>query len=158
MKLENTQILFGKIGGVVKIDYYDKVDSRNHSIEDDEVVHPDLHKALMAFQDDLADAYYAVSSNVRENFVPNEFSVTEKDGSFFLTIKGKFETSHDDSVNVTSGKILMEEDPTDDLVVKLNTLRSELFEYFWNDKNAQAKLPFEEEKKEVQEENTILEN
>lgn len=158
MKQENVQILSGKIGGIVKIDYFDKVDSRNHSIEDDETFHPDLRKALLEFRDDLANAYYAVSSNVRENFVPNEFAVTEKDGTFFLTIKGKFETSHDDSVNVTSGKIPMDKDPTDDLVVKLNTLRSELFKYFWNGKNAQGKLPFKKEgSEELQEENTIAE-
>ncbi len=155
MKLKNVHILTGKFGKIVEIDYFDKLDSRNHSIEDDENVHPDLKKALMALRDDLADAYYAVSSSVRENFIPNEFSVTEKDGSFFLTIKGKFETSHEDTINVTSGKILMEDDPTDDLVVKLNTLRSELFQYFWNDK-ADGKLPFKKEaSEEVEEENTI---
>lgn len=159
MKQENVQILFAKVGGIVKIDYFDKIDSRNHSIEDDEIVHPDLRAALMQFQEDLSNAYYVASSAVRENFVPNEFAVSEKDGTFFLTIKGKFETSHEDSVNVTSGKIPMGDDLHDELVVKLNTLRSELWQYFWNDKNAQGKLPFKKDEvpEAVQEENTILE-
>jgi hypothetical protein len=155
MKLENTQILACKVGRIVKIDYFDKLDSRNHSIEDDEIVHPDLREALMSFKDDMSEAYYSVSLSLSEHFTPNEFAVTESDGTFFLTIKGKFETTHDEEVNVSSGKIIMAEDPTDELVVKLNTLRSELFEYFWNDKNAQGKLPFDGEKKE--EDNTILE-
>lgn len=155
MKHENVQILSAKFGKIVEIDYFDKLDSRNHSIEDVEAVHQDCRRALMAFQDDLANAYYAISSTVRENFVPNEFSVTETKGKFFLTIRGKFETSHGDTVNVTSGKIPMSDDPTDELVVKLNTLRSELFQYFWNDK-ADGKLPFKkEESEEAQEENTI---
>jgi hypothetical protein len=157
MKHENVQILTAKFGKIVEIDYFDRLDSRNHSIEDTEAVHQDCRRALMAFQDDLANAYYAISTTVRENFVPNEFSVTEKDGSFYLTIKGKFETSHEDQVNVTSGKILLSDDPTDELVVKLNTLRSELFQYFWNEKG-DGKLPFKkEDSEEVQEENSIAE-
>ena len=154
MKHENVQILSAKFGKIVEIYYFDRLDSRNHSIEDTEAVHQDCKRALMAFQDDLANAYYAISSTVRENFVPNEFSVTEKDGIFFLTIKGKFETSHKDTVNVTSGKIPMSDDPTDELVVKLNTLRSELFQYFWNDK-ADGKLPFKKDSEAVEEEKTL---
>lgn len=157
MKQENVQILSGKFGKITEIYYFDKLDSRNHSIEDDEAVHQDCRRALRAFQDDLANSYFAISTTVRENFVPNEFSVTEVKGAFFLTIKGKFETSHEDTVNVTSGKILLSDDPTDELVVKLNTLRSELFQYFWNDKG-DGKLPFNKEaSEETQEENTILE-
>ena len=158
MKQENVQILSGKIGRVVKIDYFDRLDSRNHSIEDDQVVHPDLKKALMAFRNDIAEVYYSVSHSLSDYIVPNEFSVTEKDGIFFLTVKGKFSTSHGDEVSLSSGKIPLEDDPIDELVVRLNTLRHELFEYFWNDKNAQQKLPFDEKKEEIQEENTILEN
>ena len=155
MKHENVQILSGKFGKIVEIDYFDRLDSRIHGIEDDEAVHQDCKRALMAFQDDLANAYYAISSTVREKFIPNQFSVTEVKGSFFLTIKGKFVTSHDDTVNVTSGEILMSDDPTDELVVKLNTLRSELFQYFWNEKG-DGKLPFKkEDSEETEEEKSI---
>ena len=159
MKQENVQILHAKFGKKVEIDYFDKTDSRNHSIEDDEIVHPDLRKALMAFKDDVAEAYYSVSHSLSEYIVPNEVIVTEKDGTFFLTIKGKIDTSYEDEVSISSGKIPMAADPNDELVVKLNTIRTELWEYFWNEKNAQQKIPFEGEKKEeVEEENTILEN
>ena len=158
MKLENVQILACKVGRIVKIDYFDKLDSRNHSIEDDEIVHPDLREALMAFKDDMAEAYYSVSHSLSDHFTPNEFAVTESDGTFFLTIKGKFDTTHEDSINVTSGKIAMADDPTNDLVLKLNILRSELFEYFWKDKNAQGKLPFEGDPEKVEEENTVAKN
>jgi hypothetical protein len=158
MKQDQVQILHAKFGKVIEIDYFDKTDSRNHSIEDEEIVHPDLRKALMAFKDDVAEAYYSVSHSLSEYIVPNEVTVTEKKGQFFLTVKGKFSTSHEDEVGISSGAIPMADDPTDELVVKLNTLRTELWEYFWNEKNAQQKIPFEGEKEKVQEENTILEN
>lgn len=157
MKQENVQILSGKMGKVVKIDYFDKTDSRNHSIEDEEIVHPHLREAMMAFKGDVAEAFYSVSQSLAEYIVPNEFIVTEKKGLFFLTIKGKFATSHGDEVSISSGAIPLENDPTDDLVIKLNTLRSELWEYFWNDKNAQMKMEFDQDKDQVaEEEQTIL--
>jgi hypothetical protein len=112
----------------------------------------------MAFKDEVAEAYYSIGHSLSDYIVPNEVIVTEKKGQFFLTIKGKFTTAHDDEVSISSGAIPMEDDPADELVVKLNTLRTELWEYFWNEKNAQQKIPFEGEKEEVQEENTILEN
>lgn len=160
MKQENVQILHAKFGKKVEIDYFDKTDSRNHSIEDDEIVHPDLRKALMAFKDDVAEAYYSVSHTLSEYIVPNEFTVTEKKGTFFLTVKGKFSTAQLDEIPISSGEIPMEDHPNDELVIKLNTVRSELFQYFWKNKNAQAELPFEENEtpEAVQEENTILEN
>lgn len=159
MKQDQVQILHAKFGKKVEIDYFDKTDSRNHSIEDDEVVHPDLRKALMAFKDDVAEAYYSVSHTLSEYIVPNEFTVTEKKGTFFLTVKGKFSTAQLDEIPISSGEIPMEDHPNDELVIKLNTVRTELWEYFWNDKNAQAKIPFEEEKsKAVEEEETIAAN
>lgn len=157
MKQDQVQILHAKFGKKIEIDYFDKTDSRNHSIEDDEVLHPDLRKALMAFKDDVAEAYYSVSHSLSEYIIPNEVVVTEKKGMFFLTVKGKFSTSYEDEVSLSSGAIPMAEDPTDDLVIKLNTLRTELWEYFWNEKNAQVKMEFPEDKK-VEEENTILDN
>lgn len=160
MKQENVQILHAKFGKIVEIDYFDKTDSRNHSIEDDEIVHPDLRKALMAFKEDMAEAYYSISHSLADYFTPNEVIVTEKKGTFFLTVKGKFQTAQEDEVSATSGLIPMSDDPTDELVIKLNTLRSELFQYFWKNKNAQAELPFEENEtpEAVEEESTILKN
>jgi len=159
MKQDQVQILHAKFGKIIEIGYYDRTDARNHSIEDEEVAHRDLKNALMAFKDEVSEAYYSVAHTLSDYITPNEVIVTEKKGAFFLTIKGKFSTSHSDEVNITSGAILMADDPTDDLVVKLNTLRTELWEYFWNDK-ADGKLPFPkgEVPEAVQEENTILEN
>ena len=157
MKEDQVQILHAKFGKKVEIDYFDKTDSRNHSIEDEEIIHPDLRKALMAFKSDVAEAYYSVSHSLSDYIVPNEFVVTEKKGTFFLTIKGKFTSAWDDEVSISSGVIPLD-DPDEVLLIKLNTVRSELWEYFWNDKNSQQKIPFEEgeKKEELQEENTIL--
>ena len=143
MKAYNIHILACKIGKVISVDYFNKTDSKNYSVEDDEVPHPDLRKALMAFQEDLASAYSIMNDEVVKCFVPTGFSVTETKGQFFLIISGKFETRHQDSVTVTSGKIPMED--SDKLVVKLNTLRTELWEYQWNSKSAQQEIPFEKE-------------
>ena len=143
MKREEVQILGCKISKVISVDYFNKVDHKNYSVEDDAMPHPDLREALMDLQDDLAGAY-SVIGDAKENFIPKGFSVTENDGQFFLTITGKFETRHEDTINISSGKIPMEDDPEDELVVKLNLLRDELYQYQWGDKSAEQKLPFEE--------------
>lgn len=156
MKREQVQILHVKFGKVIEIDYFDKRDGRNHSIEDDEIAHKDLKDALMAFKSDVAEAYYSISHTLADYITPNEVTVTEKKGNFFLTVKGKFATAQNDEVGITTGAIPLSIEPDDDLVVKLNTLRGELWEYFWNDKG-DGKLPFNQEKQEEkEEENTVL--
>ena len=148
MEFKNVHILACKVGKNIQMDYLDLKDQYNYSVEGDELPHPDLRKALMELQDDLAGAHYAMSDDIVEKFTPTGFSVTEKEGDFYLTIKGKMITAQDDSINITSGKLLLDYDPNDDLVVKLNTLRVELFNYIFKDKKAQQKIEFKEKGKE----------
>ena len=145
MEKNNVHITGCKIGKAVSVDYTNHLDSRNYNVTDDEIPHPDMRKALLDLQEDLASAYWAMSGVVTDNFVPTGFTVTEKDGEFSITISGKMETKHGDTVNVSSGKISLDDDP--DLSVKLETLRNELYDYLFKGKSAQTKIEFKDEEK-----------
>ena len=139
MNFENIHILACKFGKKVKMDYYNKLDSLNYSVEDGDLPHPDLSGAMKAFQGELAESHYVLGDE-KNNFVPTGFSVEEKKDKFFVKVSGKMTTDQDDKVAVNSGNLDME--PLED---KVDILRQELFAFFFEGKNAQAKIDFPKE-------------
>lgn len=142
MKKESVQILGCKMGKVITVDYFNLEDQLNYTVQDNQVPHPDLKETLLDFRDDLAGAF-SVLGEAKYNFIPNGFKVTESEGEFFITISGKFTTRHDDTINVSSGKIMLGTVKTD-IHNKLNHAREELFQYIWVGKSSEQELPFEE--------------
>lgn len=138
MIFDNIQILACKFGKKVSMDYYNKIDNLNYNVEDGELPHPDLRNAMKAFQENLAESHYVLGTD-KDNFVPNGFIIQEKKDKFFVKVSGKMTTNEDDKVSVNSGNLDMEP-----LEEKVATLRQELFEFFFEGKNAQGKLPFKD--------------
>lgn len=146
MRLDQITILSAKFGKKVVMGYYSLLDNKNHSIENEEIPHPDLKKALTAFNKELASAFY-IDDKDSDHFITNGFIIHEKNGDFSLEIKGKVSTNYDDVKSVSSGKILYEDggEVINELISdKLMELRIELFDYMFNNKNAQGKLDFKE--------------
>ena len=125
------------------MDYHSKIDDRNHGLEEeDEVPHPDLKKALVALHPDFAKAHYVLGEE-RENFIPNGFSITKagnEDAIDQVNITGKLVTSYKNKISITSGDIPM---TSKGLEEKINTLRVELWAFFFNSKTAvtQTEIP-----------------
>lgn len=142
MNEKNVQILGCKIGKTIIVEYYNKSDGRNYTVEDDEIAHPDMKEALLDFKQEMAQAFYSLNKEVVDSFTPTGFAVSDVKEKFFLDIKGKFSTSHKDTINVSSGKIELKENSP--VSKKLLKLRRELFLYFFEGKCAQQKIPFEE--------------
>ena len=133
---DQIQILSCKIGKKISIDYYDNKDGYNYSVENEEYPHPDLKTAMDAFQRVLAESHYILSEEM-EYFHPNGFQVHESKGKFSVILYGKLDTLYGDKVTVKSGKIAVEEDGIEE---RLDTLRAELYAYFFGGKTAQGSL------------------
>ena len=142
MQEKNVQIVKCKIGKTVSVDYLNHKDGRSYNVEDEELPHPDMKEALLAFREDLAGAYLIMNADTREKFVPNGFVVHENEESSFVTVVGKFETAHGDMINVNSGKIPVEEGK--EVAKRILNLRRELYMYLFDGKCSQQKIPFEE--------------
>lgn len=144
LKFENVHILSAKmVSGKISMEYINHLDKMDYLVTDEEDAHPHLLKAMSELTKDLAESF----RSEEDYFALSGFSVTEKNGVFYLTLKGKFKTSHDEIIGINSGKIELSENPSDDLVVKLNTLRLELFNYFFNKKRAQMRIEFKDSEK-----------
>lgn len=143
MKAEHIEILSCKFGKTISMAYFNKVDTLNYDVEDgDELPHPDLKKALVVLHPDMAAAHYVLGEE-RENFLPSGFSITkagDEDSIDQVSIAGKLETSHGDKVSINSGDIPMTKKGLEE---KINTLRTELWAFFFNSKTAvtQGNLP-----------------
>ena len=143
MKANELEILACKFGKIISIEYYNKVDTLNYGVENgDELPHPDLKKALVALCPDMAAAHYVLGEE-REKFLPSGFSITkagDEDSIDQVSIAGKLVTSHGDKVSINSGDIPM---TSKGLEEKINTLRTELWAFFFNSKTAvtQGNLP-----------------
>ncbi len=143
MKAEHIEILACKFGKNVSMKYFNKVDSLNYDVEDgDEVPHPDLKKALVALHPDLAAAHYILGEE-RENFLPSGFSITkagDDDKIDQVNISGKLVTAHGSKIPINSGDIPM---TSKGLEEKIETLRTEYWAFFFNEKSAvtQGNLP-----------------
>jgi len=137
MKKNEIEILSGQVKGTrISMEYYNNLDGLNYSVEDDDEPHPDLKKALVAMHVDLATAHYVIGEE-REKFRPLEFEITKagdgEDTTDQIVIKGKLETYHGKLLTINSGEIPMDNDT---LREKVETLREELWGYFFNEKNA----------------------
>ena len=150
MKREQISILGCKIGKKITMNYFHIAESKNYNVENDDTPHPDLIKALHAFNDDLAEAFHVDSNNV-DNYKATGFTIHEKKGNYFIILSGKVQTSHDAVVGISSGHIpynangdiinnVMEE--------KLLDIREALFQYMFEGVGAQQTIPFPEENKE----------
>lgn len=129
-QFEDLKIVGGKYGKVVSIAYEHKREDRMHDIEDEEVPHPDLRKAFNNLIPDLAHSHWVDEMDKQDTFSVHEFSITDDDTGFFVTLKGKVKTIHGEEVSASSGKIPIEEG----LVHKVQVIRSELFKYFFEGK------------------------
>ena len=141
MQRDEIIILSGKIGKTIEMSYFHKQESKNYSVEDDEAPHPDLKKSFEALKEHLALAHYAEGED-QDHFIPNGFTVHEKDGIYSLEVKGKLVTYHDDTINVTSGKIPYEEHGKivdEDIGSKLADIRWELYDYMFGGKTEEGK-------------------
>lgn len=148
MKLENVNILQCKFGlKIISAKYYNNVFGQNRSVEEEEFPHPDLINARDDLQEDLAKAFY-IETEEREQFKVVGFNVDEGDGVTTVNIHGQMTNPYEYVTNVKSGKITLDEDQ-EDLKIKLDTLKVELFKFFFEEKTAQGKLPgFEGEPKQ----------
>jgi hypothetical protein len=144
MEFKNVTIIGCKIGRDVEIDYLNHLDSRDYKVKDDELPHPDLRKSLDEISLDLADAFMVVNKETAERYVATGFKLSEKEGVYFANIQGKFTTVHNEVVKVTSGNIEIPDDVGDPWTIRIKTLRTELYKYFFEGKCAQQKLPFKE--------------
>jgi len=141
MEFENIYITAAKFGKKIEMTYNNHEDSKNYTVDAQEIPHPDLKEALLAFQSDMAESLFITKEPLFKKFTPNKFIVSEKKGIFTVEIKGKMKTQGEEMVNATSGPLQLVDDPNHKLTLKLNTLRKELFAYFFEDKTAQQKLP-----------------
>lgn len=140
MELKNVSMIEAKISKDVSFNYYDMVHHRNVSLSDDTVPHPDMRKAFNELKKHFEDAI-APETGIKESFVPTTITISESQDLFYLTIKGKFTTTHDDIINVSSGKISLEEDS--DLSLVVGQVKFEMFQYFFKGKESQGSLEFD---------------
>jgi hypothetical protein len=147
-KREQISILGCKVGKKIVMDYYSIPEGKNYSVENDETPHPNLMKALHAFNRELAEEHYIEDVEGISNFMTNGFSINEKEGEYSLILSGKLVTAHEDTISVSSGKIPYNAngDIMNNVIEeKLLDLRECLFQYMFEDVNAQGKLNFESE-------------
>ena len=154
MEANQIEILSCKFGKKLSMGYYNRVDTLNYDVEDgDETPHPDLKKALVALHPDLAASHYVLGEE-RENFQPTGFSITkagDEDKIDQVNIDGKLVNSYGDKITIKSGNIPIN---SKGLEEKIDTLRTEYWAFFFNEKTAttQGNLPgFQSEKEAVKE-------
>ena len=154
MEAKHIQILSCKFGKTIEMSYHNKVDTLTYDVKDgDETPHPDLKKALVALHPYLAAAHYVLGEE-RENFLPKGFKVTEagnEDTIDQVSIFGELINAYDNSVAVNSGNIPIN---TGELEEKIETLRTELWAFFFNNKTAvtQTEIPGFPKKGDIPEE------
>lgn len=123
----------------LSMSYLNGTDSFSHEIGGDELPHPDFVKALDALSLDLGRAYYATEAGVKR-YKAKGFVLDERDDIVTIEVKGKLENNFDYVTNVSSGKLLLEKA----LKKRYETLRTELYLYFFENKSAQLEIPFNE--------------
>lgn len=127
--------------GVTKLtmDYLNGIDNFDHDIGGSELPHPDFVNALEALSLDLGRAYYATEAGVKR-YKAKGFVLDERDNIVTIEVKGKLENNFDYVTNVSSGKLLLEKA----LKKRYETLCTELYLYFFENKTAQLDIPFNE--------------
>ena len=139
MKKETIEILSCSFGQkIIKIVFHDKELDLNMGAKKEEHHHPDLQKALVELSSNLADSCW-INSAAKDNFIASGFSIDEKDSKTVITIDGKMTNKHGYIVgNMDSGIIPYE---SERLIKKVDLLRDELFQYFFEGKCAQGTIP-----------------
>jgi len=139
MKFTNIKILKSTFGlKKASIDYHNNLDGLNYKVECEDIIHPDLHEAKIALESDLANACHAIGED-QDYFSVTGFVYDEKDGIITVEIKGQLTNPFGYITKVSSGKIPQDE-TQEKLKEKLETLRKELFAYFFESKTAQGNL------------------
>jgi hypothetical protein len=147
MDYENVEILmFKKTQKELTMNYVSD-DNKNCSITDDQNPHPDLIKALEALNATLAGEFWH-DTVLKEHFFCTGFTISSKGESGFVILSGKVETKNEHIVGISSGQLNLEPDGKGELNKRIEKVKKEAFEYFFNDKTAQGKLNFKEEPKE----------
>jgi len=144
MKREQITILGCKVGKSISMTYFHIAESKNYTVENDETPHPDLMKALHAFNVDLAESFH-VSGNDVDNYKATGFIIHEKKGNFYVTITGKVVTAHEATVGISSGQIPYNANGdimNNEMEEKLLDMREALFQYMFEGVGAQQKIPF----------------
>lgn len=125
----------------LSMSYLNGTDNFDHNIAGDELPHPDFVKALEALSLDLGRAYYATEAGIKR-YKAKGFTLDEKDSIVTIEVKGKLENNFDYIVSsVTSGKLLLEKA----LKKRYDTLCTELYLYFFENKTAQLEIDFKKE-------------
>jgi hypothetical protein len=118
-------------------------DNKNCSITDDQNPHPDLIKALEALNGTLAGEFWH-DTVLKEHFFCTGFTISSKGDSSFVILSGKVNTKNEHIVGISSGQLQLEEGGKGELNKKIEKVKEEANEYFFNDKTAQGKLNFKE--------------
>jgi hypothetical protein len=143
MEYKDIQILmFKKTSKELTMNYVN-ADNQNCSISDSQNPHPDLIKALDNLGPVLAGEFH-VSDVMKEHYFCTGFSLSSKGESESVVLSGKVNTKNEHIVGISSGQLQLEEGGKGELNKKLEVVRKEAFEYFFNDKTAQGKLDFKE--------------
>lgn len=121
----------------VKIEYEVLKEDRTYDAKDDEYPDPDFEKAMKDFQPDFAKAFDKMDHEV---FKITGVSFSSKKDQFFVALKGKMKTTHDNLVTVTSGEILIIEGSA--MADKVKLIKNEAFQYLFEGKSAQKKIDF----------------
>lgn len=141
MNYEDVQILmFKKTAKELTMNYVSE-DNKNCSITDDQNPHPDLIKALDNLGPTLAGEFWH-DTVLKEHFFCTGFTISSKGDSQFVILSGKVETKNEHIVGISSGQLTLEESGKGELNKKLEQVKEQAFEYFFNDKTSQGKLDF----------------
>ncbi len=150
MKLKDVSILSATFGlKKISIKYYDNRFGQNRSAEEVDYPQPDLINAKDELRKDLANAFYSSSRDTEEKFSVKGFTISEKDDVKTVEISGLIENPHN-YLDKVVGKIPLNEDQAD-LVLKLETLKMELYKFIFEAKTAEGKISGFDEPKDEEE-------
>jgi hypothetical protein len=138
--MEQSKIKFLKATWTVNdlsASFVNGVDNFDHNRTGHELPHPDFVKALEALSLDLGRAYYSTEAGIKR-YKAKAFVLDERDDIVTIEVKGKLENNFDYLTNVSSGKLLLEKA----LKKRYETLCTELYLYFFENKTAQLEIDF----------------
>jgi len=129
----------------VTLEYVDKTNQRPYSTEDKSTPHPDLVNSLKPLNQYLARIHY-LSEEHLDKISVNGFS-TKAESSIYV-IKGMLTTPSGKKVAINSDAIDSTKEVygfEEHMEEIIDNIRSEAYEFFFNDKTSQQTIPFEED-------------
>jgi len=135
MKYENLIITKFKKSNNLTVTYEGE-DKREYSITDEQIPHPDLVKALSALNNKLAESFY-VNPEYYDKYECTGFTKIIKGEIEYILLTGKVKNPDDNTVGISSGHI-----DVSSIEKEFKKLCTEILEYFFKQKTAQAKLDF----------------